>query len=175
MSGDDPTLRRAMQLWAEDVPPLPDDFAARVCAEAELRVVAQAWADDAVPALPPDFAKHIAAKVARPGVVALRRRWVWPTLALAAAALMVLVPPWHAAGPTDASVAGPDVADAPPEELAPDNRAEVTHVEVFGAQSYAVISAEEESEAKGNPPVVWITDDPDDQEQQDEPSETVMP
>lgn len=176
---EDPALRRAMELWAEDVPSLPVDFAAQVRRELELREAVTRWADDAVPPLPADFAKTVAARAAPRPVAVLRRRWLWPALAVAAVALVVLLTPWRVRGRVESTM--PDQADAADAGagvsegyVRPDGRAEVTHVEVFGAQSYAVISADEENEAKGNPPVVWITDDDDGLDDAQE-SGTVMP
>jgi hypothetical protein len=212
----DPLLTRAMGIWAEAVPSLPDDFTARVMADAAAQRAGAAWADEAVPALPDDFTARVMAGVAaqragaawadeavpelpegfaaavaaraaaRPklqvldgggagaqreaspaaGGAGARRWWRWPAVAVAAAALLAVlssraVPTGEHPGPVAerGDGAAPRVAPSPtvanPVAVA---MAEVTRVEVLGAQSVAVLSIG----AEGGSPVVWITDKAED-------------
>ncbi|MDO9018026.1 MAG: hypothetical protein Q7V43_14015 [Myxococcales bacterium] len=183
----DPQLTRAMGIWAESaVPALPDDFTARVMADVAAQRAGAAWADAAVPELPEGFAAAVAAKAAaRPKLQVLgggaaggqreatpaaggggaRRWWRWPAVAAAAAALLAVlssraVPTGEHPGPVaergDGAV--PRVAPAPTANPVVVAMAEVTRVEVLGAQSVAVLSIGGE----GGSPVVWITDKAED-------------
>ena len=174
-------LQRSATAWAESaVPPLPDDFTARVMADAMAQRSATAWAETAVPSLPDDFAATVAAKAdARPKLKALdgggspapvraQRWWRWPAVAVAAAALLALLTsrgpttvdqPEPVAQRTDAEApSGPTPAPVNPVVVA---LAEVTRVEVLGAQSVAVLTLPGEGGGSGSP-VVWITDKAED-------------
>lgn len=149
----DPALTRAFELWAgEAVPALPDDFAAGVARKAAARPKLQVVDGGA--------ATHAAPAPAR-------RWWRWPAVAAAAAAIVALVasraptavePAGPVAQRTEAGVPTPAPAVVDPVAVA---IAEVTRVEVLGAQSVAVLSMQGEGEGSGSP-VVWITDKAED-------------
>jgi len=174
--------QRVATAWAEAaVPELPGDFTASVMAGVATQRAATAWAEAAVPALPDDFAARVAARAAaRPTLKAIdggagsaapapaQRRWRWPAVAVAAAALLALM---TSRAPTTVETPGPvagRVDGAAPRAPVPAATnpvavalAEVTRVEVLGAQSVAVLSIQGESGGSGSP-VVWITDKAED-------------
>jgi hypothetical protein len=208
----DPALTRAFGVWADAaVPALPDDFTARVVAEAAVQRAGAAWAEAAVPALPDDFTARLMADVAAqqrgaawadavptlpegfaatvaqkalarpklqvlaggtatPAVTATapaRRWWQWPAVAVAAAAVVALVAsraqptadqPEPVAQRAEAGVTAP--APTAVERVAV-AMAEVTRVEVLGAERVAVLSMQGEGGGSGSP-VVWITDKAED-------------
>ena len=174
--------QQAATAWAETaVPSLPDDFTASVMAGVATQRAAAVWAETAVPELPDDFAAKVAAKAAaRPKLKALdggsggaspapaQRWWRWPAVAVAAAALLALL---TSRAPTTVEPTGPvarRVDGEAPRSPTPEASnpvavalAEVTRVEVLGAQSVAVLSIQGEGGASGSP-VVWITDKAED-------------
>lgn len=181
----DVAAQRALGIWAEAaVPPLPDDFTAMLMADVTAQRAAAVWADGAVPALPADFAAMVAAKAAAqprlqvldggaargaaaPTAERARRWWRWPAMAVAAAAVLALLTsrstptgerpePVAQRGDGAAPVVVP--VEANPVAVA---LAEVTRVEVLGAQSVAVLSIAGEGGGSGSA-VVWITDKAED-------------
>jgi hypothetical protein len=174
----DPSLTRAFGLWAETaVPALPADFTAQVMADVARQRVGEAWAETAVPALPADFAATVAAKAAaRPKLAVVtggaatsapaRRWWQWPAVAVAAAALLALLSSRATTTGPGTTMAQRDGTATPTTPPAVSNpvavaMAEVTRVEVLGAQSVAVLSLPGEGGGSGSP-VVWITDKAED-------------
>jgi hypothetical protein len=175
----DVAAQRAGAAWAEDgVPALPDGFTAAVMADVAAQRAGAAWAEDGVPALPDGFAAAVAAKAAaRPKLQVVdggaarvpapaRRWWQWPAVAVAAAAALALLSSRMApSGDPSGTVARRAPQEAP--RVAPTVDpvsvaiAEVTRVEVLGAQSVAVLSLEGEGGRSGSP-VVWITDKAED-------------
>ncbi len=186
----DVAAQRVGAAWAEAaVPALPDDFTAAVMADVAAQRAGAAWAEAAVPALPDDFAATVAAKAgARPKLTALdggaaktetkpaarpaertRQWWQWPAVAVAAAALLaVLSSRTIPTGEQPALVATRADGEAPrgtpvvgDPMAAAVAMAEVTRVEVLGAQSVAVLSLPDEGGGFGSA-VVWITDKAED-------------
>lgn len=156
-------LSRAFGVWADAIPPLPDDFTDQVMRAVETSSPAPKLA-------PPAPAPTTPTAVVRPFPL---RRVVYPALAAAAAMLFWATtrapvtpsapqPVAHTTAPTGrtvvtALVEPPKVTVGPAE--GDTGGVEVTRVDVRGAQSYAVMMVPGVDEAETA--IVWIADPPD--------------
>ena len=130
------SLRGAVRAWADEVPPPAADLVSAVLRAAAVRE-----------------------PVRKARVIPLRR-WAWPLVAVAAAALLAIGPSLQRPPRTRTAVAALDSGPAA-EEVQAVMGADVVRVEVVGAKSYAVL------QVPGMLPgattaVVWIQDEPED-------------